>query len=148
MPFWDKSWSNGRTLLNCSLKLIFHRHHSAIKLNCNKINGMVNIYSNKIFPCLTTLISLTILIFQTIESAGNIHLDRRCLSRLGNQFTCWLEMAVSPLAPQAFRAPNRSRCRLRALNLTTSGAVMDQDWNQTVSWHTAEENVLEVVSEQ
>lgn len=55
-------------------------------------------------------------------------------------------MAVSPLSPQGFKAPNRSRCRLWALNLTTSGVVMDQDWTQTDSWHAAKENVSEVVS--
>lgn len=40
-------------------------------------------------------------------------------------------MAVSPLAPQGFKAQDRSQCRLWGLNLTTSGVVMDQDWNQT-----------------
>lgn len=73
----------------------------------------------------------------TVKPGGDIHLDRCCPWRLGNQFLCWLEMAVSPLAPQGFKAPNRSGCRLWALNLTTSGVVMDQDWNQTASWHKA-----------
>lgn len=51
-------------------------------------------------------------------------------------------MAVSPLAPQGFKAPNRSGRRLPALNLTTSGVVMDQDWNETASWHRAKEKSL------
>lgn len=48
-------------------------------------------------------------------------------------------MAVSPLAPQGFKALKRSHRRLWALNLTVSAVVMDQDWNQTGSWHKAKE---------
>lgn len=84
----------------------------------------------------------------TVKPGGDVHVDRAAYEGLGNQFLCWLGMAVSPLALRGFKALNRSGCRLWALNLTASGVVMDQDWNQTDSWHEAKENVLEVVSEQ